>query len=90
MASSFPPRYLPTLTEVVLPEPARIESDQATLTAEVLKIVTPMVEQELRSSVLAQVESQLEALLPALQQKIEEAVRQALRQAQEKPLSLQK
>ena len=80
MAATLPPRYLPTLTEVVLPATARQELDPVTLTAEVVKTVTPLVEQELRRTAHAQLDAQLNAMLPGLQGKIEEAVRKALQQ----------
>ena len=80
MAASLPPRYLPTLTEVVLPATAPQELDPVTLTAEVVKAITPLVEQELRRNAHAQLDVQLNAILPNLHGKIEDAVRRALQQ----------
>ena len=80
MAATLPPRYLPTLTEVVLPATSPQELDPVTLTAEVVKAITPLVEQELRRTAHAQLDVQLNALLPGLQGKIEDAVRKAMQQ----------
>ena len=80
MSHSSPPRYLPTLTEVVLPSAVPPELDTVTLMAEVVKMVTPMVEHELRATAHAQLDLQLNQLLPTLHPKIEAAVRQAMQQ----------
>ena len=82
MRPNYPPRYVPTLTEVVVPAPAQPQGvDTDRLTAEVLKSVGPLVEQELQKIVQAHIEAQLSSLLPGLQQQIEVAVRAAIVQA---------
>ena len=109
MNSRMPPRYLPTLTEVVhpkgqgalvqaasqQPEPAASITqpqlvfgplptpelpDRYTLTQQVIKLVQPQMEAELRSIAMELFEAQLSTLLPSLQLQIEEAVREALDQ----------
>jgi len=78
MAPSFPPRYLPTLTEVVVPAAAPQSLDPVTLAAEVVKNVMPQVERALRQQAHAHLDAQLDAALPSLQPLIEAAVRRAL------------
>ena len=103
MTTRFPPRYLPTLTEVVNPQvrdalarvaapPAPVEPmlapdnapvptahpDRDTLAAQVIALVTPQLEGELRSVALELFEVQYSALLPSLHLQIEEAVREAI------------
>jgi hypothetical protein len=102
MTTRFPPRYLPTLTEVVSPhvrdalvrvaapvvqtEPVAYDSppvaaalpDRDTLARQVIALVRPQLEGELRTVALELFEAQYSALLPSLQLQIEEAVREAI------------
>ncbi len=101
MSSRFPPRYLPTLTEVVNPQVrdaiARVAApltqtepvaqaapvaaalpDRDTLARQVIALVTPQLEGELRSIAQELFEAQYSALLPSLHLQIEEAVREAI------------
>jgi hypothetical protein len=118
MSSRMPPRYLPTLTEVVypravdsvievtppvpepdprsqyvpdpdepntvfspLPEAAAAPPDRQALAQQLIKLVQPQLEAELRSIAMELFEAQFSALLPSLHLHIEEAVRDALEQA---------
>lgn len=87
MRPRHPTRFVPTLTEVVAPAsvPQAPLVDSAVLTAEVLKTVAPMVEQELLKVVQVQIEAQFSALLPVLHQQIEVAVKAAIEQALASP-----
>jgi hypothetical protein len=113
MATRFPPRYLPTLTEVVSPElrealtrakesnalsaPSvpttdveaetetesravadRASVDRDTLARQVIELVTPQLEAELRSVARELFEVQYNAMLPSLHLQIQEAVREAI------------
>ena len=105
MSTRFPPRYLPTLTEVVSPEirdaltksmgqsvPAvQVEAtaqdsrypetplpDRDELARQVIELVTPQLEAELRSVAQELFEAQFSSLLPSLYLQIEEAVRDAI------------
>jgi hypothetical protein len=102
MSTRFPPRYLPTLTEVVNPQvrealtraaapisqpdlvaqdsrPAdAMQLDRDTLARQVIELVTPQLEAELRSVAQALFEVQYSALLPSLYLQIEEAVHDAI------------
>jgi hypothetical protein len=108
MATRFPPRYLPTLTEVVNPEvrealersavhnppiaqpvqpdqPPPIEQpadivlpDRDSLALQVIELIAPQLEAELRSVAQELFEAQYNAMLPSLHLQIEEAVREAI------------
>jgi hypothetical protein len=102
MTTRFPPRYLPTLTEVVNPQvrdalakvaapiaqsaPATQHSnpwdsahpDRDTLARQIIDLVKPQLEGELRSVAQELFEAQYSALLPSLHLQIEEAVRDAI------------
>ena len=81
--SSPPPRYLPTLTEVVAPTPVvppAVSATSSTLSDAVLQKITPLVESTLREAAHAQLDSHLNDLLPTLQGSIEAAVQKALQQ----------
>jgi len=89
MSNPFPPRYLPTLTEVVTPIPVQPPAmpvlhatplTSLALTEDVLKKITPLVERTLREVAHAQLDDHLNTLLPTLQGSIEAAVQQALQQ----------
>jgi hypothetical protein len=116
MSSRMPPRYLPTLTEVVdplslvagstptpsaqpvpcdattaqlpateaaLPRalPASATPDKQALAQQLVNLVRPQLEAELRATAQELFEAQFSALLPSLHLHIEEAVREALEQA---------
>ena len=105
MSTRLPPRYLPTLTEVVNPqvrealskvalrevpvaqtEPAnrtRVSAevalpDRETLARQVIELVTPQLQAELRTVAQELFEAQYSAMLPSLHLQIEEAVREAI------------
>lgn len=87
MRPSYPPRYVPTLTEVVAHAPVSAAGvDTDALTAQVLKVVGPRVEQALQKAVQAHMEVQISNLLPELHQQLEVAVRAAIAQALEETL----
>jgi hypothetical protein len=124
MSSRLPPRYLPTLTEVV--DPTTLASDRAAIATEpvasmpvaaeaptpvpvpvasatpasthfaapvtavpdkhalaqqLIKLVRPQLEAELRNIAQELFEAQFSALLPSMHLHIEEAVREAIEQA---------
>ncbi|MHB1124750.1 MAG: hypothetical protein ACYC0T_18820 [Ramlibacter sp.] len=86
-----PPRYVPTLTEVVQPPaPSASEPAGATQAAalaqeevvrRVLQRVDAMLERRLRERVAAVVMEQTQALAPLLRDEIEALVRQAVAEA---------
>lgn len=91
-----PPRYVPTLTEVVQPpapagaEPAR-DAGAAALAQEeivrrVLQRVDAKLERRLRERVAAVVMEQTQALAPLLRDEIEASVREAVAEAFEQVL----
>ncbi len=99
MAQGSPPRYLPTLTEVVRPgnsgafvpapvgeRPATspvpaVVPDRHALAQQLIRLVKPQLEAELRNIAQELFEAQFSALLPSLHLQIEEAVRDAIEQA---------
>ncbi len=110
MSSRLPPRYLPTLTEVVHPAdlgkvvappvseqastamevpapaytpapPVPVVPDRHALAQQLIKLVRPQLEAELRNIAQELFEAQYSALLPSLHLQIEEAVREAIEQA---------
>lgn len=96
-----PPRFVPTLTEVVPPtassatgsatEPAAPGVAQEELVRRVLQRVDAMLERRLRERIAAVVIEQTQALAPLLRDEIEASVRQAVAEAFEqefgRPLS---
>lgn len=101
----FPPRYLPTLTEVVNPQvrealarsaaptrpvlpletqsqkpnsPDQALPDRESLAKQVIELVTPRLEAELRNVAQELFEAQYSSMLPSLHLQIEEAVREAI------------
>lgn len=89
MSNSNPPRFLPTLTEVVSPEvlvddaqdPATLHlEDTAQITQAVLAKITPLLEQKLRSSAQELFEVQVNVVLPELHRQVEAAVQQAIQE----------
>ena len=95
MAGRTPPRYVPTLTEVVHPEalppaPAAAESapvvSHEDLVRRVMERIDATFEQRLREALAAAVIEQTRALGPLLREEIEAVVRQAVAEAfQEDP-----
>jgi hypothetical protein len=109
MSQPFPPRYVPTLTEVVQPHaldsyskvqvaesaaptpsaqratPAAAPPDRHALAQQLIKLVKPQLEAELRNIAQELFEAQFSALLPSLHLQIEEAVREAIEQALPNP-----
>ena len=91
MTRSAPPRYVPTLTEVVQQEPlqASAEADPATPLASsaevmmqrVMQRVDLVLEQRLRETIGQLVLEHTQALTPRLKEEIERAVRESLSQA---------
>ena len=105
MSQRPPPRYLPTLTEVVEPgtvsvPPSLQETpvaaaaplpssaphmapvpDRNALAQQLIKLVQPQLEAELRNIAQELFEAQFSALLPSLHLQIEEAVREAIEHA---------
>ena len=114
MSTRFPPRYLPTLTEVVSPQirdalarsvvqaasvmhaesgapdshrPETALPDRDVLAKQVIELVTPQLEAELRSVAQELFEAQYSAMLPSLHLQIEEAVREAIELALPDPIN---
>jgi hypothetical protein len=93
MASRTPPRYVPTLTEVVHPsagpgneplnepEPATPSVSQEDVVRRVMERVDATFEQRLREALAAAVIEQTRALGPLLRDEIEAVVRQAVAEA---------
>jgi hypothetical protein len=89
MASRIPPRYVPTLTEVVHPSAVPVtEADPATpavsqedVVRRVMERVDATFEQRLREALAAAVIEQTRALGPLLRDEIEAVVRQAVAEA---------
>ena len=91
MSSRTPPRYVPTLTEVVKagaeqgPESA-IALSQEQLIQRVMRRVDLTLERRLREAVAAAVIEQTRAIGPLLREEIEAVVRQTVAQAFEQEL----
>jgi hypothetical protein len=87
MATRTPPRFVPTLTEVVRSgvSAAASKSDagltQEQLVARVMQRVDLMLERKLREAIAATVLEQTRALGPILREEIELVVREAVSQA---------
>lgn len=84
MATRTPPRFVPTLTEVVqappaaAPEPVFLEEQ---LVRKVLQRVDVTLERRLREAIATVVLEHTRTLGPALRDQIEEVVREAVAQA---------
>ncbi len=90
-----PPRFVPTLTEVVtpgsmLPLPARVTtpkppaaSSEEQLIARIMQRLDMVLERRLRETIGQLVLAQTQTLLPGLRQELEAVVQQAVRQAME-------
>lgn len=83
MATNKPSgRFVPTLTEVVRPGMplANHAVDDEQLVQQVLQMIKPRIEQQLRVSLKALVEQHMRLAAPSLQRDIEDAVRVAVAQ----------
>lgn len=85
-ASKPVPRFVPTLTEVVLPGQPPIPSppnpiDPAQLAEQVLKIVKPKLEQHLRASLQTVIEQHLRSATPRIRSELQEAIEAAVAQS---------
>lgn len=82
-ASKLLPRFVPTLTEVVHPglPVASPAVDPEQLAEQVLRIVRPKLEQQLRAYLQAMVEQHMRAAAPRMQHDLEEAVKFAVAQS---------
>ncbi len=86
MSSRVPPRYVPTLTEVVTPPPGmRGTADhgptQDQLVQRVLQRVDLTLERRLREAIAATVLEQTRTIAPLLREEIEAVVRDTVAQA---------
>jgi hypothetical protein len=85
MAIKAPPRFLPTLTEVIQPpaelNPLLSESDTELLVETVLQTLVPRMQEQLQGALQQMVQEQMQLLIPRLQQEVETAIRQAILQA---------
>lgn len=93
MASRIPPRFVPTLTEVVQPAaapdagaPVLPPIAQEELVQRVLQRVDATLEGRLRETLAAAIVEQTRALAPILQAEVEALVRQAVAEAFEEEL----
>lgn len=95
-----PPRYVPTLTEVVppapLPEPALIdpaatsalsEQTQALMMQRVLQRTDLMIEQRLHDAIEQLILAHTQAMMPSLREEIERVVRESFTRAFEQECS---
>lgn len=87
-----PPRFLPTLTEVVhppvMPQATKVTSpDQEHLVERVMQRLDVSLEPLLRDVIGAMVQEQIRALEPLLQDKMELVVRQAVAEAVEREMN---
>ena len=91
MSTRLPPRYVPTLTEVVVsgaepsPETA-VALSQEQLIQRVMRRVDLVLERRLREAVAAAVIEQTRAIGPLLREEIESVVRETVAQAFEQEL----
>ena len=85
MATRTPPRFVPTLTEVVRSGTAAARDDggltQEQLVARVMQRVDLALDRKLREAIAATVLEQTRALGPILREEIELVVREAVSQA---------
>ncbi len=100
MTMASPPRYVPTLTEVVVPAGAAAQpmprvapslmhaepvDDQRVVVQDVMDRLTPRLEAHLRRSASDLLEMHLREVLPALQMELEAEVRRAVAEALANP-----
>lgn len=88
MAGRVPPRFVPTLTEVVRPVPGAAEPapaappvDQEQIVQRVMQRVDAHLERRLREALAAAIVEHTRTLGPILQDEIEAVVRQAVAEA---------
>ncbi len=85
LATKSPPRFLPTLTEVIQPpaelNPLLSEVDTDLLLDSVMQTLVPRLQAQLQDSLEQMVQEHLNLLVPRLQQEVEAAIRQAILQA---------
>jgi hypothetical protein len=87
MAARNPPRYVPTLTEVVKSSPATspaaaaVDNAEEQLVLRVMQRVDLALERRLREAIAAAVLEQTRSMAPVLRSEIEAAVRQTVAQA---------
>jgi hypothetical protein len=82
MATRTPPRFVPTLTEVVQSGPAPLSADatlsQDQLAQRVLQRVDLVLERRLREAMASVILEQTEALAPLLRERLERTVREVV------------
>lgn len=87
MASRKPPRFVPTLTEVVKPateprpSPAATELSQEHIVERVMQRIDLTLERRLREAIAATVLEQTRSMAPMLRDEIEAVVRETVAQA---------
>lgn len=85
MAARNPPRYVPTLTEVVKSSPAAadavLDPSEEQLVQRVMQRVDMALERRLREAIAAAVLEQTRSIAPLLRGEIEDAVREVVAQA---------
>ena len=85
MATRNPPRYAPTLTEVVktsgAPAVAALDASEEQLVQRVMQRVDMALERRLREAIAAAVLEQTRSIAPLLRGEIEDAVREVVAQA---------
>lgn len=87
MAGKIPPRYVPTLTEVVQTGPAPLTAApmsslaQEQLTQRVLQRVEVALDRRMREIIATVVLEQTNALMPAVREHLEQVVREMVAQA---------
>jgi hypothetical protein len=88
MAGKVPPRYVPTLTEVVHSSPAPLAPaptiaglSQEQLTQRVLQRVELTLDRRMREIIATVVLEQTNALMPAVREHLEQVVREMVAQA---------
>jgi len=85
MATRNPPRYVPTLTEVVktsaAPTVAALDASEEQLVQRVMQRVDMALERRLREAIAAAVLEQTRSIAPLLRGEIEDAVREVVAQA---------
>ncbi len=85
-ASKPVPRLVPTLTEVVQPgrplsSPPPTQIDPELLAEQVLKLVKPRLEQQLRASLQTVIEQHLRSATPRIRAELKEAIQLAVAQS---------
>jgi len=85
MSTRTPPRYVPTLTEVVKtsaePRPAPADTSQEQVVRRVMQRIDLTLERKLREAIAATVIEQTRSIAPMLRDQIELVVRETVAQA---------